>query len=140
MFHTSRWDYDYTGGDTYGGLIGLSDKRVAIIGTGATAVQCVPHLADSAKELFVFQRTPSSVDVRDNAPTDTDWFESLEPGWQKRYMENFTALVSGYDEPEDLVGDGWTEILEDSPVSQQKMHLGALVAGLIRERGDDGAP
>ena len=110
MFHTSRWDYDYTGGDTYGGLIGLSDKRVAIIGTGATAVQCVPHLADSAKELFVFQRTPSSVDVRDNAPTDTDWFESLEPGWQKRYMENFTALVSGYDEPEDLVGDGWTEI------------------------------
>lgn len=110
MFHTSRWDYDYTGGDTYGGLVGLSDKRVAIIGTGATAVQCVPHLADSAKELFVFQRTPSSVDVRDNAPTDTDWFESLEPGWQKRYMENFTALVSGYDEPEDLVGDGWTEI------------------------------
>ena len=110
MFHTSRWDYDYTGGDTYGGLTGLADKRVAIIGTGATAVQCVPHLADSAKELFVFQRTPSSVDVRDNAPTDTEWFSSLEPGWQKRYMENFTALVSGYDEPEDLVGDGWTEI------------------------------
>ncbi|NBS30919.1 MAG: NAD(P)/FAD-dependent oxidoreductase, partial [Actinobacteria bacterium] len=110
MFHTSRWDYDYTGGDTYGGLIGLADKRVAIIGTGATAVQCIPHLADSAKELFVFQRTPSSVDVRDNAPTDTEWFSSLEPGWQKRYMENFTALVSGYDEPEDLIGDGWTEI------------------------------
>lgn len=110
MFHTSRWDYDYTGGDTYGGLSGLADKRVAIIGTGATAVQCIPHLADSAKELFVFQRTPSSVDVRDNAPTDTEWFSSLEPGWQKRYMENFTALVSGYDEPEDLIGDGWTEI------------------------------
>ena len=109
-FHTSRWDYDYTGGDTYGGLTGLADKRVGIIGTGATAVQCIPHLAEWSKELVVFQRTPSSVDVRDNAPTDTDWFGSLEPGWQKRYMDNFTALVSGYDEPEDLVGDGWTEI------------------------------
>jgi len=109
-FHTSRWDYDYTGGDTYGNLTGLADKRVGIIGTGATAVQCIPHLAEGAEHLYVFQRTPSSVDVRDNAPTDPDWFGSLEPGWQQRYMANFTALVSGYDEPEDLIGDGWTEI------------------------------
>ncbi|MGA1346181.1 MAG: flavin-containing monooxygenase [Ilumatobacteraceae bacterium] len=109
-FHTSRWDYDYTGGDTYGNLTGLVDKRVGIIGTGATAVQCIPHLAEWSEHLYVFQRTPSSVDVRDNAETDEDWFASLEPGWQKRFMENFTALVSGYDEPEDLIGDGWTEI------------------------------
>lgn len=109
-FHTSRWDYDYTGGDTYGNLTGLADKRVGIIGTGATAVQCIPHLAEWSKQLYVFQRTPSSVDVRDNAETDTEWFSTLEPGWQKRYMANFTALVSGYDEPEDLIGDGWTEI------------------------------
>jgi cation diffusion facilitator CzcD-associated flavoprotein CzcO len=109
-FHTSRWDYSYTGGDTYGNLTGLSDRRVGIIGTGATAVQCIPHLAEWSQHLYVFQRTPSSVDVRDNAETDVGWFASLEPGWQQRYMANFTALVSGYDEPEDLIGDGWTEI------------------------------
>ena len=74
-FHTSRWDYDYTGGDPLGApLSKLGDKRVAIIGTGATAVQCVPHLARACKELLVFQRTPSSVDVRANAPIDPEWF------------------------------------------------------------------
>ena len=65
-FHTSRWDYHYTGGDCMGGLTGLKDKRVGIIGTGATAVQCVPHVGAGAKELYVFQRTPSSVDVRND--------------------------------------------------------------------------
>ena len=65
-FHTSRWDYDYTGGDSHGNLTGLADKRVGIIGTGATAVQCIPHLGASAKQLYVFQRTPSSIDVRGN--------------------------------------------------------------------------
>ena len=110
-FHTSRWDYDYTGGDSDGSLDGLADKCVGIIGTGATAVQCVPHLGASAKELFVFQRTPSSIDVRDNRPTDPDWAASLEPGWQERRMENFNNLVSGIPESEDLVDDGWTDII-----------------------------
>jgi cyclohexanone monooxygenase len=110
-FHTSRWDYDYTGGDSDGGLSRLADKRVGIIGTGATAVQCVPHLGAGAKELFVFQRTPSSIDVRNNRPTDPDWAASLEPGWQERRMENFNNLVSGIPEPEDLVDDGWTDII-----------------------------
>ena len=67
-FHTSRWDYDYTGGNSTGNLTKLADKRVAIIGTGATAIQCVPHLGRAAKQLYVFQRTPSSVDVRGNKP------------------------------------------------------------------------
>ena len=110
-FHTSRWDYAYTGGDSSGGLDRLADKRVGIIGTGATAVQCVPHLGEGAQELFVFQRTPSSIDVRDNRPTDPEWAESLEPGWQRRRMENFNNLVSGVFEPEDLVNDGWTDII-----------------------------
>ncbi|WP_309604804.1 NAD(P)/FAD-dependent oxidoreductase [Phenylobacterium sp.] len=109
-FHTSRWDYRYTGGDSSGGLSGLKDKRVGIIGTGATAIQCVPHLGAWAKELCVFQRTPSSVDVRNNAPTDPKWAASLEPGWQKARMENFNILVSGGDQDEDLVHDGWTDI------------------------------
>ncbi len=110
-FHTSRWDYDYTGGGPEGGLDRLADKRVGIIGTGATAVQCVPHLAAGAQQLFVFQRTPSSIDVRANRPTDPEWAASLQPGWQERRMENFNNLVSGIPEEEDLVDDGWTDII-----------------------------
>src|SRR5689334_13093965 len=112
-FHTSRWDYRYTGGDSSGGLVNLKDKRVGIIGTGATAIQCVPHLGEWAKELYVFQRTPSSVDVRNNAPTDPAWAASLTPGWQKRRRDNFNTLVSGGDADEDLVGDGWTDIFRN---------------------------
>ncbi|MGH9211122.1 MAG: flavin-containing monooxygenase [Acidimicrobiales bacterium] len=110
-FHTSRWDYDYTGGDADGNLTGLRGKRVGIIGTGATAVQCVPHLGAAAERLYVFQRTPSSIDVRDNRPTDPEWAAGLDPGWQRRRMENFNNLVSGVPEAEDLVNDGWTDII-----------------------------
>ncbi|MCZ6658765.1 MAG: NAD(P)/FAD-dependent oxidoreductase [Gammaproteobacteria bacterium] len=110
-FHTSRWDYGYTGGDANGSLTGLTDKRVGIIGTGATAVQCVPHIAETAKQLYVFQRTPSSIDVRGNKPTDAAWSKSLEPGWQHRRMQNFNVLVSGGLQDEDLVNDGWTDII-----------------------------
>ena len=111
-FHTSRWDYDYTGGDSHGApLSKLADKRVAIIGTGATAVQCVPHLAPACQELYVFQRTPSSVDVRGNRPTDPSWFgEVATPGWQQRWLENFAANQTGGDATEDLVQDGWTDL------------------------------
>ncbi len=112
-FHTSRWDYEYTGGDPKGApLDKLKDKRVAIIGTGATAVQVVPHLARSAKALYVFQRTPSSIDVRDNRPIDPEWFASIAtPGWQQRWMENFTQNQAGIGmAPEDLVQDGWTDL------------------------------
>ena len=110
-FHTSRWDYGYTGGDTTGNLHKLSDKRVAVIGTGATAVQCVPYLAKDAQHLYVFQRTPSSVDERGNRPTDPEWVKTLTPGWQKRRMDNFNVLVSGGHQEEDLVHDGWTDII-----------------------------
>jgi cyclohexanone monooxygenase len=110
-FHTSRWDYDYTGGDADGNLTGLRGKRVGIIGTGASAVQCVPHLGEAAEHLYVFQRTPSSIDVRANRPTDPEWAASLGPGWQRRRMENFNTLVSGGFEPEDMVNDGWTDII-----------------------------
>ena len=111
-FHTSRWDYRYTGGDPLGApLSKLGDKRVAIIGTGATAVQCVPHLARACKELLVFQRTPSSVDVRANAPIDPEWFASIAtPGWQQRWLENFTDNQAGGGAEEDLVKDGWTDL------------------------------
>ncbi len=89
-FHTSRWDYEYTGKD----LENLSDKRVGIIGTGATAVQAVPGLAEHSKELYVFQRTPSSIDIRNDWPTDPNWARKLEPGWQaKRRKKALTEPV-----------------------------------------------
>jgi cation diffusion facilitator CzcD-associated flavoprotein CzcO len=111
-FHTSRWDYAYTGGDPTGApMTKLADKRIALIGTGATAVQCVPHLARAAMELYVFQRTPSSVDVRDNRPLDPAWFAQIAtPGWQQRWLENFTANQAGGAAEEDLVQDGWTDL------------------------------
>jgi cyclohexanone monooxygenase len=109
-FHTSRWDYGYTGGDTNGGLDRLADKRVAVVGTGATAVQVVPRVAQYAQHLYVFQRTPSSIGLRRNAPTDPSWWESLEPGWQRERRENFGALASGEAVDVDLVADSWTDI------------------------------
>ncbi|MEM9569952.1 MAG: NAD(P)/FAD-dependent oxidoreductase [Pseudomonadota bacterium] len=111
-FHTSRWDYAYTGGTPDGAPMDkLADKRVAIIGTGATAVQCVPHLAKAVKELLVFQRTPSSIDIRNNEPIDADWFKSIAtPGWQKRWYDNFVDNQSQGFPEEDYVMDGWTEL------------------------------
>jgi cation diffusion facilitator CzcD-associated flavoprotein CzcO len=112
-FHTSRWDYDYTGGDTTGGLYKLADKRVGIIGTGATAIQCVPHLGQWAKQLYVFQRTPSSVDERGNKPTDPEWVKSLYPGWQAYRNHNFCSILAGIPIDEDLVGDKWTSLFKN---------------------------
>ena len=74
-------------------------------------MQCVPHLGASAGHLYVFQRTPSSVDVRANRPTDPEWAQTLAPGWQQRRMENFHILTAGGYQEEDLVADGWTDII-----------------------------
>jgi cyclohexanone monooxygenase len=109
-FHTSRWDYDYTGGDHTGGLEKLADKRIGIIGTGATAIQCVPFVGQHAKQLYVFQRTPSSVDLRGNKETDPEWYKTLGDGWQRARRENFASILAGQPTGEDLVADGWTDI------------------------------
>ncbi|WP_395839088.1 flavin-containing monooxygenase [Cystobacter fuscus] len=113
-FHTSRWDYAYTGGSPTSGMDKLADKRVGIIGTGATSVQAIPHLGAAAKQLYVFQRTPSGVGVRDNQPTDPEWVKTLKPGWQQERILNFTALVSGRQQDVDMVRDGWTYIFQDN--------------------------
>ena len=113
MFHTSRWNYDYTGGDASGApMERLVDRRVGIIGTGATAVQCIPHLARDAGELFVFQRTPSAIDVRANRPIDPEEFAALGPGWQREWQRNFATLQTGGFTDVDLVEDGWTDIAQ----------------------------
>ncbi len=110
-FHTSRWNYDVTGGAPGVFMDKLADKRVAVIGTGATAVQVVPRVAEAAQELFVFQRTPSPVGQRDNGPTDVEWFESLQPGWHDERVKNFTEAVTGKHPEKDLVDDGWTHVM-----------------------------
>ena len=110
IFHTSRWDYDYTGGSPKGDLVNLRDKRVAIVGTGATAIQAVPYLAQEAKELFVVQRTPSVVGPRNNRPTDPEWVKSLKPGWQDVRHDNFLAWLHGHPREEDLVDDIWSRL------------------------------
>ena len=137
-FHTSRWDYDYTGGDTTGGMHKLKDKRVGIIGTGATAIQSVPHLGEHAKQLYVFQRTPSSVDERGNKPTDPEWVRTLKPGWQDYRNNNFCSILAGIPVEEDLVGDKWTSLFkklselltgkEDSDLSDEGMAIMSEIA------------
>ena len=86
-FHTSRWNYD----------IDLNGKRVGIIGTGATAVQAIPELAKIVKELYVFQRTPSTIDVRDQRATTTEEIEawSAEPGWARARRARFSKIAEG---------------------------------------------
>jgi cation diffusion facilitator CzcD-associated flavoprotein CzcO len=132
-FHTSRWDYAYTGGSPAAGMDRLADKRVGIIGTGATALQAIPHLAESAQHLYVFQRTPSGVGVRGNGPTDREWFASLKPGWQQERLDNFTFLTGGGYDGTVLVRDGWTQVF----VSQSEAALqDPANAAALRELAD----
>lgn len=107
-----RWNYDYTGGSSFGSLTKLADKRVAFVGTGATAIQAVPYLAESAKELYVVQRTPSAVEWRENKATDEKWWKeySKTPGWQYERDRNFTLLTSNFPVDVDLVNDAWTSL------------------------------
>ncbi len=127
-FHTSRWDYAYTGGDHTGGLTGLTDKRVGIVGTGATAVQAVPHLGAWAKELYVFQRTPAPVDVRNDRPTDMDWARSLPSGWQKDRMANFNLVTTGQKVDADLIDDGWTDLVVNVRLAaQRRIEAGEMI-------------
>ena len=111
-FHTSRWDYDYTGGDRQGGLTRLADKRVAIIGTGATGIQVIPFLGEYAKHLHVFQRTPSGVDDRGDMAVPAEWSDNQAPGWQARRRRNFYDGTFGVLESgdADLICDNWTEL------------------------------
>lgn len=114
-FHTARWDYGVTGGTQADpSLVNLKDKRVGILGTGLTAVQAIPHLAKWAKELYVFQRTPSAVDFRNNKVTDVEWFKKevagSGKGWQRRRGENFNSYISDSPDGPDMVKDEWTKM------------------------------
>lgn len=113
VFHSSRWDYAVTGGSSSDpSLIHLKGKRVAIIGTGATAVQIIPYVARWAKHLFVVQRTPASVDHRIQRETDQEWFYkniATAPGWQRDRIRNFHQHFTTENQPTvNMVGDSWT--------------------------------
>ncbi len=126
MFHSSRWDYEYTGGDPNSPLDKLGDKVLGVVGTGATGVQIIPEVAKTAKHLYVFQRTPAAVDYRRNRPTDPSWIQALPSGWQEHRVDNFHKMVGGVIEGPDLVQDGWTEIgkLQDTTASWAAKKLG----------------
>jgi cation diffusion facilitator CzcD-associated flavoprotein CzcO len=113
IFHSARWDYDYTGGNQQMPVLDkLADKRVAIVGTGATAIQLVPFLGKYARQLYVLQRTPSCVDTRRNSVTDPAWVKSLQPGWQEARRACFHrgANESFLPGEKDLICDIWTEV------------------------------
>lgn len=107
-FHTARWDYGYTGGGPGRPLTNLGDRSVALLGTGATGIQCVPSLAEAAERLYVLHRTPSAIGERGNRPTDPGFAQTLGPGWQRARMDNFQAIIMGRPVEDDLVDDGWT--------------------------------
>ena len=128
------------------------DKRVAIIGTGATAVQCVPHLARACWALYVFQRTPSSVDVRGNAPIDPDVvrLDRRARAGRSSWLENFAANQTGALRRGGPRQDGWTDIsrrirVEDHDAARQtertpQRHARRLRGLRLREDGGDPRP
>jgi len=75
-FHTARWDAG----------VDLRGKRVAVIGTGASAAQCIPEIAPIVGELLVFQRTPAWF-----GPTP-DYHDEVAPGlqWLYRYVPSYS--------------------------------------------------
>ena len=140
VFHTSRWDYSVTGGGPMEPMTRLHDKRVGIIGTGATAIQCVPHLGRDAAQLFVFQRTPSSVDVRNNHPLTPEHLGGLGPGWQEEWLLNFCTLQNMGFADVDYVKDGWTDIstrIRDRVITEAKGNFTAEIMRSAYEACDD---
>jgi cation diffusion facilitator CzcD-associated flavoprotein CzcO len=131
MFHSARWDYGYTGDD----LANLADKTVGLIGTGATGIQIVAPVGEAAKQLYVFQRTPSTVAERNNRETDVAWFTSQPPGWLKERAENFTMITNGESVEEDLVHDGWT-VFYKAILGSGEAGLGPEEQALKREEFD----
>ncbi|OAQ95588.1 flavin-binding monooxygenase-like family protein [Purpureocillium lilacinum] len=113
MMHTGRWDYGISGGSPENwNLDGLKGKRVGVVGTGATAIQCVPQLAKWADQLYVFQRTPSAVDERGQRQMTADEWKAVTAGegWWRSRNKNFHHVMAGIPVPKNLVDDGWTNI------------------------------
>lgn len=140
LFHTARWDYNYTGGDQKNpALDKLSSKRVAIVGTGATAIQLVPYLGKYAKQFYVLQRTPSCVDTRRNSVTDPAWVKTLKPGWQAERRANFHrgANESFQKGEKDLICDIWTEVNRNLAAEREEQDWPELTPEQLFARYED---
>ncbi|MGF2685665.1 flavin-containing monooxygenase [Marinobacter sp. DUT-3] len=77
LFHSARWDHDYD----------LTDKRVAVIGTGASAIQFVPEIIKQVKSLSLFQRSAAWVLPKADRPFKA-WEQALfksVPAWDRLY-------------------------------------------------------
>lgn len=75
-FHTSRWPKEH---------ISFEGKSVGVIGVGATAIQIIPEVAKSAKQVTVFQRTPNWAIPLHNAPIDKDEMEKIRKGYPELF-------------------------------------------------------
>ncbi|KAI0869269.1 FAD/NAD(P)-binding domain-containing protein [Hypoxylon argillaceum] len=126
-FHSGRWDYDITGGGPTGNMTKLADKKVGIIGTGASAVQLVPQLAKSAQKLYVFQRTPSSIGLRANTKTDPNMRVSLKPGWQQAMMDDFADIMQGELSDKECSGVEGLEALTMREIYREAKEVGATI-------------
>lgn len=114
IFHAARWNYKITGGSSSGQkMTDLSGKKVGILGTGPTAIQAIPKLAEASKELYVFQRTPASISSRGQQATDqAEWAKHItaEPGRQLERLRNWELLCQGETADDRFVTDGWTKL------------------------------
>ena len=91
-FHSSLWDHSFD----------LRGRRVAVIGTGASAVQFVPRIAEAVERLYVFQRTGNWFLPRRNRPYPA-WLRAIMRGvpgvqalrrqWMYRYIEALTLMI-----------------------------------------------
>ncbi|KAF5601190.1 cyclohexanone 1 2-monooxygenase [Fusarium pseudocircinatum] len=127
-FHPARWDYNSTGGTPDDpSMVRLKDKRVGLIGTGASAIQILPELAKWSKEVYVFQRTPSAVAARYNRQTDENLFKSeiaKKAGWWEARCLNYCAHLNNHNPKPavDLVNDSWTDMPSYSAISGSPGH------------------
>ena len=98
MFHSATWNHDYD----------LTGKRVAVIGTGASAIQFVPEIQPKVKELFVFQRTAPwvlpkpDVPLGDKTKQVVEKLPVLQRGWRKAVATSLNVINFGLRNPKAL--------------------------------------
>ncbi len=129
-FHSARWDHD----------VALDGKRVVVIGTGASAAQFIPPVAEAAGHLTVFQRTPAwfipTPDYHDPVSPEAQWLFANVPGYANWYRfwifwRNVEGLMPAATVDPDWDGGGRS-------VSQVNELVRQLLAGYLQaELADD---
>ncbi|MEH0147684.1 NAD(P)/FAD-dependent oxidoreductase [Corynebacterium sp. Q4381] len=134
-FHSSRWDYNYTGGSPENPVLDkLVDKTVAVVGSGASAVQIIPALVGQAKHVYAVQRTPGpAVGERDTTPTDPEWFTAQPAGWQRERILTYDLNTSGFLQPHDEVQDNFTVHARRLLTADNPQDEDAAIMGEIRD-------